>query len=207
MHSAIAPSAGPRRSAPRSNLRRGLTAELTPATAASPAPVPAKRIVISLVALAAALLSVLVLAGCSDEPATGPVQIHYGRDTCDLCRMIISDPRFAAQIRGGPGHKAYKFDDIGDALIYLGRQTWKDDADVEFWVMDVEKGKSWLDARKAHYMSGMQSPMAHGFGAYADPRPGSIDFQALRAAAAKRAASLLCRPEVEPKQSRMQKVQ
>ena len=80
----------------------------------------------------------LLLAACSQEPATGPVEIHYGRDTCDFCRMIISDPRYASQLRGGPGHKAYKFDDIGDALLFLDRQPWKDEADVEFWVMDVE---------------------------------------------------------------------
>ena len=156
----------------------------------------------AIMALIAALLAVISSGGCSDEPATGPVPIHYGRDTCDLCRMIISDPRFASQIRGGPGHKAYKFDDIGDALVFLDRQTWKDDPNVEFWVMDVETGKTWLDARKAHYMSGMQSPMAHGFGAYPEPRPGSIDFETMRTQAAKRASNLYCRPDAETNQTK-----
>lgn len=143
-----------------------------------------------------ALFMTLVAVGaCSDDPPTGPVQIHYGRDTCDFCGMIISDPRFASQIRGGPGHKAYKFDDIGDALLFLERQPWKDEADVEFWVMDVDAGKTWLDARKAQYLGGMQSPMAHGFGALAAPRDGSVDFETMRQKAAKRAADVYCLPE------------
>lgn len=140
---------------------------------------------------------VMMLAACSQEPATGPVEIRYGRDTCDFCRMIISDPRYAAQLRGGPGHKAYKFDDIGDALLFLDRQPWKDDANVEFWVMDVEKGKTWLDARKAFYKFGMQSPMAHGFGAFPDQRPGTVPYQTMREQAAKRASRVYCLPESE----------
>lgn len=146
-------------------------------------------------ALFAMFIALVAVGACSDDPPTGPVEIHYGRDTCDFCGMIISDPRFASQIRGGPGHKAYKFDDIGDALLFLDRQPWKDEADVEFWVMDVDRGKTWLDARKAHYLGGLQSPMAHGFGAVADPREGSVDFEAMRKIAARRAATVYCLPE------------
>lgn len=153
-------------------------------------------------AILVALIAALSLAACSDDPPTGPVKIHYGRDTCDLCRMIISDPRFAAQIRGGPGHKAFKFDDIGDALLFLDRQPWKAEPNVEVWVMDVDTGKTWLDARKAHYVGGMPSPMAHGFGAVAAPRAGSVDFQTMRQHVAKRASSVYCLPETTI-QSRM----
>jgi len=146
-------------------------------------------------AIVVLLAAGLAVSACSDEPSTGPVEIHYDRDTCDFCRMIISDPRFAAQIRGGPGHKAYKFDDIGDALLFLDRQPWKDEAGVEFWVMDVETGKTWLDARKAHYMSGLQSPMAHGFGALPAPRTGSVDFETMRKKAAERSSRVYCLPD------------
>lgn len=136
----------------------------------------------------------LIAGACSSEPPTGPVEIRYGRDTCDFCHMIISDPRFAAQIRGGPGHKPYKFDDIGDALLFLEAQAWKDDPKVEIWVMDVDTGSKWLDARKAYYQRGMQSPMAHGFGAVPDMRPGTITFEEMRTSAVKRAARAYCLP-------------
>lgn len=144
-----------------------------------------------------AMLTLLVSLAACNQPKTGPVEIRYGRDTCALCNMIISDPRYATQIRGGPGHEAYKFDDIGDALVFLERQTWKDQPNVEFWVMDVEKGKTWLDARKAFYLGGMQSPMAHGYGALAEPRPGTVGFDTMRALAKKRAAKLYCLPGSE----------
>lgn len=143
------------------------------------------------------MLALLVSLAACNQPKTGPVEIRYGRDTCALCNMIISDPRYATQIRGGPGHEAYKFDDIGDALVFLERQTWKDEPNVEFWVMDVEKGKTWLDARKAFYLGGMQSPMAHGYGALAEPRPGTVGFDTMRALAKKRAAKLYCLPGSE----------
>lgn len=146
------------------------------------------------VALATMMIAVGLLTGCSGDPPTGPVEITYGRDTCDLCRMIISDPRYASQIRGGPGHKAYKFDDIGDALLFLRLQPWKDEPQVEIWVMDMDDGKAWLDARTAHYLSGKPSPMAHGFGAVAEARDGSISFDDMRRRLLQRGAAALCLP-------------
>ncbi len=145
----------------------------------------------AMLAIAAAALAVAVSA-CSDEPATGPVPIAYGRDGCDLCGMIISDPRFAAEIRGGADHKAYKFDDIGDAVHFLARQSWKDEPTVEIWVMDVETGKVWLDARKARFVEGMQSPMAHGFGAVADERAEAVSFDDMQRKVLARRASNFC---------------
>lgn len=138
-------------------------------------------------------LAILVSA-CSGDPPTGPVEIRYGRDTCAFCGMIITDPRFAAQIRGGAGHAAYKFDDIGDALLFLDRQSWKDDAGVEFWVMDAETGKTWLDARRAFYVGGMQTPMSHGFGAFAVSPANGLTFEEMRLKAAKHAANTYCQP-------------
>jgi nitrous oxide reductase accessory protein NosL len=138
------------------------------------------------------LAAALLLAACGSEPATGPVPITYGRDTCDFCRMIISDPRFAAQVRGGPGHKAYKFDDAGEALIWLGTQAWKEDANVEIWVMDMTSGKQWLDARKASYVSVKMSPMGFNYGAVMQSRPDAIPFEDFRKVIMKSPAAALC---------------
>lgn len=151
------------------------------------------------------LIAVLAwLPGCSDDPPTGPVEIRYGRDACDFCRMIISDPRYATQIRGGPGHKAYKFDDIGDALHFLRTQSWKDEGNVEIWVMDMDHGKTWLDARKAFYLPGKQSPMAYGFGAVPDARPGAVPFGDMQIQILKRGATSRCLPGEEPAQDNKQ---
>ena len=37
--------------------------------------------------------------GADDE---GLADVHWGRDTCAHCGMVISDRRFAAQVQGGP---------------------------------------------------------------------------------------------------------
>lgn len=139
-----------------------------------------------------ALLLVLVLSACSGDPPTGPVPIKYGRDTCDFCRMIISDPRFAAQVRGGPGHKAFKFDDLGEGLVWLGMQAWKDEANVEIWVNDMATGKTWLDARQAYYVPVKMSPMGFNYGALTQSKAGALSFEDYRKVIAKSPAALLC---------------
>ncbi len=138
------------------------------------------------------LALVLLLSACSGDPPTGPVPIKYGRDTCDFCRMVISDPRFAAQVRGGPGHKAYKFDDIGEGLVWLGMQAWKDDANVEIWVNDMATGKTWLDARLAYYVQVKMSPMGFNYGALKQSKPGALSFDEYRKVISKSPAALLC---------------
>lgn len=115
------------------------------------------------------------LGGCLPDKE-GPEDIHYGRDVCEICRMIISDPRFAAEVRGGPHHKIFKFDDIGDAIHWLEMQPWKDDPAVEVWVRDYPTGERWLDARKAYYQSGVISPMDYGFGAVETPAPDTVEY-------------------------------
>lgn len=149
------------------------------------------------------VIAVLILAGlaaCSGDPPTGPVEIKFGRDTCDFCRMIISDPRFASQVRGGPDHKAFKFDDLGEALVFLSLQPWRDEAGVEIWVMDMTTGKAWLNAREAHYVTVGMSPMGFNYGAIREPRPGSIPFAEFHKKAMSSLAAALClRQGIAPK--------
>ncbi|MCC2112552.1 MAG: hypothetical protein KDJ16_11010 [Hyphomicrobiales bacterium] len=135
-----------------------------------------RRTVVKTICLGCAMAGAGTLGGCFGEAETGPVKIVYGRDTCDYCRMIISDPRYAVQIRQGPGKTAFKFDDIGDAVFFLEEQDWKAEETVEFWVMDVTEGKTWLDARTAYYLSGLQSPMAYGYGAVENAAPETITY-------------------------------
>ncbi|MFA7242325.1 MAG: nitrous oxide reductase accessory protein NosL [Sulfuricellaceae bacterium] len=120
----------------------------------------------------------LFLSACSGEPKSGPVEIKWDRDGCTHCGMALSDRRFAAQVRGGVKHQAFKFDDIGCAVEWLKKQPWANDATTGIWVMDYRTGK-WLDARRARYIGGKTSPMAYGYAAVTD-EPGSIDFEELK---------------------------
>ncbi len=122
--------------------------------------------------------AVLLLAACSGDPKTGPVEIKWDRDGCAHCGMALSDRHFAAQVRGGPKHQAFKFDDIGCAVEWLKKQPWGGDASTEMWVMGYRSGK-WMDARQARYIGGKTSPMAYGYAAIEDDAPGSIDYSEL----------------------------
>lgn len=121
----------------------------------------------------------LALAGCKSPVASGPVEIMWDRDTCKRCGMVISDRRFAAQMRGGPEQQAFKFDDIGCALFWLADQAWKGDPKTELWVADA-RTLAWLDARRAQFVEGKVSPMGYNFGAYAQPDAAAVAFEAMR---------------------------
>jgi len=45
------------------------------------------------------ILGMLPLAGCDSD--TGPADVKFGRDVCEMCGMIISDPRFVTEVRLG----------------------------------------------------------------------------------------------------------
>lgn len=131
-----------------------------------------------------ALATLPLIHGCGKrDDGHGPAPVHWDRDACIRCNMLLSDRHYAAQIRGGPERKAYKFDDIGCALFWLKEQAvpWADAADTEIWVNDFKTG-AWIDARSAHYLAGKTTPMLYGYGASAEALPGSVDFTTLRAA-------------------------
>ena len=141
--------------------------------------------------LAIAFLPPLALAGCKERK--GPDPIHFDRETCEICNMIISDPRFAAEIRDPKG-KVHKFDDIGDAIHWMIRQDWfkAGKKPKEFWVMNMKDGKTWLDARKAFYLPGQVTPMDYGFGAVPEREPGAVTFEEMKKRVIARGLSSRC---------------
>ena len=127
------------------------------------------------------------LSGCSKSGwPEGMVEIKWDRDTCPRCSMVISDRRFAAELRGGPKDTAIKFDDIGCMTFWirdkLKDMPWLADATTRMWVADsTSKGKevTWLDPRKAQFIT-KTSPMGYNFGAVTYPQMGSMDFESMR---------------------------
>lgn len=127
----------------------------------------------------------LSACGKSEWPE-GMAEIKWDRETCPRCSMVISDRRFAAQLRGGPKDMVVKFDDIGCFTFWirdnLKAYPWLNDPATRMWVADVtSKGKDviWLDPRKAQYIT-RTSPMGYNFGAVAHPQMGSLDFEGMR---------------------------
>ncbi len=130
-----------------------------------------------------AIAAMLALSACWSEVESGPVEVKYNREACEFCRMIISDPRFVAEIREKKGAKVFMFDDIGDAIFWLKRDApFKETSETEIWVRDFEAGKKWLDAKSAWYLAGQHSPMEYGFGAIGDQRENAVSFEQMRQA-------------------------
>lgn len=120
----------------------------------------------------------LLLTACGEDVLTGPVDVKWDRDNCDRCKMMLSDRHFAAEVRylaNDKKSRAYKFDDLGCAVIWLQDKPWRNDATTEIWVTDHTTGK-WLDARKAFYIKDRVSPMGYGLGAQADRNSNALDF-------------------------------
>lgn len=123
-----------------------------------------------------------ILAACSGQPDSGPIEVKWDRDTCHRCSMVLSDRHHSAQIRIKEKEKRSKvflFDDIGCALIWMDDKPWREAPETEIWVNDHRSG-AWIDARTAYYLSGQITPMEYGFGAQSDPAEGALNFEQAR---------------------------
>ncbi|OQX30569.1 MAG: hypothetical protein B0D96_10520 [Candidatus Sedimenticola endophacoides] len=126
--------------------------------------------------------ALLLLAACGGDPGSGAVEPRWDRTTCERCRMSVSDPRHTAQVRqplAGGRSRVVMFDDIGCALLWLDDKLWRDDPRTEIWVTDHRDGR-WIDARRASYVTGNNTPMAYGLGAQDEAVDGALDFTQAR---------------------------
>jgi len=107
------------------------------------------------------LLITLFFVSCDSK------QIHYDRDACERCKMIISDKNFAASVTNEQDGKIYYFDDIGCVILWFKEKNikWSDSAKIQVVDFDTQK---WIDAKSAFYSSPNITPMAYGFAAYSE---------------------------------------
>lgn len=114
------------------------------------------------------ILLTIFISGCDNKPKTTSLEVkkvHFDRDMCDRCKMVISEKNHVAQVINPNDGKAYKFDDIGCAILWFKENniTWKKDAKI--WIADI-KSANYLDAKTSHYDTMNITPMAYGFGAH-----------------------------------------
>ena len=128
----------------------------------------------------------LLLAACGDggDWAEGMTPIKWDRDACQRCKMVISDPRFAVEIKGGPKETVFKFDDMGCAATWrvekIAQYPWMAEAGTRFWVADYNgKGVKWLNALSAHFQGGRTSPMGYNYAAYGEAQSDTISYEAM----------------------------
>ena len=129
-----------------------------------------------------------LLSGCKkDAWPEGMVELKWDRDTCVVCNMVISDRRFAGEMRGGPNNTVFKFDDPGCMALWLKdkaeKYPWLADSATRMWVADFNSKNrdeiTWLDPRRAFYIT-RTSPMGFNFAAVATPLAGALDFTDMR---------------------------
>ena len=108
---------------------------------------------------------VLGFSACEKESTTGVAKVHWDRDMCSRCVMVVSDRHNTTQVRDPQSGKKYMFDDIGCMALWFKEEkiSWSDKAVV--WITDVNTGE-WIDARKAFYDTENVTPMAYGFSAH-----------------------------------------
>lgn len=130
----------------------------------------------------------LSLGGCKKGNwPDGMVEIKWDRDTCVRCNMVISDRRFAAQMRGGPDNTVFKFDDPGCLVFWLKEKAekypWMADAATRMWLADFNSKSrdemQWLDPKRAFFVT-RTSPMGYNFAAVSVPQAGDLDFTDMR---------------------------
>jgi copper chaperone NosL len=123
--------------------------------------------------LAGAALGVALLVAC--RPASQPAPIAFDREPCAHCRMLISDPGYAAQLESAQGEVA-SFDDPGCLLAALDaypspRALWFHHLRDERWIAGDEVG----------FVRVPRTPMGYGLAAVGADEPGAVSLEEARA--------------------------
>lgn len=110
------------------------------------------------------LIALAVTAACGDK---GPRAIVEGQDSCDYCRMSISDIRFGAQLITGTG-KIHTFDSI-ECLAGFAASLPAETEVAGLYVTDFRNAGSFVAANDAVYIvdGKVESPMGRRVVAFA----------------------------------------
>ena len=111
------------------------------------------------------LLISLTFLGCEKKIITDLHEVHWDRDMCKRCVMVISDRRHALQAINPADGRSYMFDDIGCWVLWVQEEKVDWEKEAVLWITDGNTGK-WINARTAFYDTENITPMAYGFMAH-----------------------------------------
>lgn len=123
--------------------------------------------------LAAAALGVALLAACGR--ASQPAPIAFDREPCAHCRMLISDPAYAAQLESADGEVA-SFDDPGCLLAALDAHPHP----RALWFHHLREER-WLTGDEVRFVRVPHTPMGYGLAAVGADEPGALSLEEARA--------------------------
>ncbi len=116
----------------------------------------------------------LFLSSCT----IAPEPIHFGKDACEHCKMLIMDIKFGAEIVTQKG-KVFKFDDI-NCMVEFKREKDLQEADIAYQlVVDFHQTKELLSAEKSFYIFSeeIRTPMASKVAAFENEETGNPYLQ------------------------------
>jgi copper chaperone NosL len=111
------------------------------------------------------LVALPLLAACQ-KAAFAPVALA-AEDMCAMCKMAISEKRFAAEFIDRDG-QAFKFDDIRCMVDYIKSRQRRADLAATY-LMDFDS-RQWIKAETAHCVQSaeIKTPMGGGIIAFQD---------------------------------------
>jgi copper chaperone NosL len=130
-------------------------------------------------ARSAAVAVALALAACGAPEGVAP--IVWDREACAHCRMLIGEPRFAAQLQTGDG-RVESFDDPGCLLARLPEAG----PVRALWFHSVREDR-WIPGDAVAFEAVPRTPMGYGLGAVDAGTPGAIPLAEAQARVAARA--------------------
>jgi copper chaperone NosL len=138
---------------------------------------PRRASLVLTAAVAAALLVALVaIIAHFQRLPSGPADIAWDHEACAHCRMLVSDPAFAAQIQTRDG-RVLAFDDPGCLIAFEDAQHPEEHA-VYFHEL---RGQRWLPRDRTVFVPTEHSPMGYDLGAAEIGTPGAIPLEVARA--------------------------
>jgi copper chaperone NosL len=127
-------------------------------------------------ALGPAVLGALAVALLACGPPEGPQPIVWDREPCAHCRMLISDPAFAAQLHLADG-TVESFDDPGCLFARLEAQRPRVHA---LWFHHVREDR-WLRGDAVAFERVAPTPMDFGLGAVDAGAAAALSLEAAQA--------------------------
>lgn len=106
------------------------------------------------------ILVAFFLFACSKKD-----EIHWDRDMCQRCKMVVSDRKNAIKLNLLNTNKYHVFDDIGCFIIWESKGIHPMIKVKNILINDSQTGE-WIDMKKALYTKGNLTPMGYGFWAY-----------------------------------------
>lgn len=128
-------------------------------------------------AAGAAALALWLLTACG--PPEGPQPIVWDREPCAYCRMLISEPRFAAQLHTAT-NEVLSFDDPGCLLAW---QDGHPEPARALWFHHLREER-WIPGTEVAFERVTPTPMGYGLGAVDAGGPGALSLAEARAAVA-----------------------